>query len=442
MFFSKKNKTEASSISTSSSVQPQIEEKKKSFNIGSLFMGDRVIWTVYFFLCVISLVEVFSAASTLSYKTGNFWQPLLKQALYLGLGTLLVIVLHRIPCRMFKIIPIFFLPLSVLLLLVTLLSGAVTNEAARWIQIGGIQFQPSELAKGAVVITTALILSRMQRENGADRRAFWMIMGVTCFVCALTLPENLSTAALLFGVVVIMMFIGRVPMVQLGKLFGCLSLLGVVMAVLIYFSADVPFLHRFETWKERIETHFVGDDKGLDDDPKTYDIDKGAQVAHANIAIATSNVIGKMPGNSVQRDFLSQAFSDFIYAVIIEEMGIWGAAIVVMLYIVLLFRAGRIASRCERNFPPFLVMGLTLLLVMQAMLNMLVAVGLFPVTGQTLPLISRGGTSTFICCAYIGMILSVSRYAKQVKVPQHTQFDGPMNDVLRTEEKPKLVAQK
>ena len=191
----------------------------------------------------------------------------------------------------------------------------------------------------------------------------------------------------------------------------------------------MPFLHRFETWKERIETHFGGNEDARDADPATYDIDKGAQVAHANIAIATSNGIGKMPGNSVQRDFLSQAFSDFIYAVIIEEMGLWGAAIVVFLYIILLFRAGRIASRCERNFPPFLVMGLTLLLVTQAMVNMAVAVGLFPVTGQPLPLISRGGTSTLINCFYIGMILSVSRYAKQVKTPVHTQFDGPMSDI-------------
>lgn len=432
MFFSKKNTTTAPS---STSEPSTVEEKKSSFNIGSLFMGDRVIWTVYFFLCVISLVEVFSAASTLSYKTGDFWQPLIKQALYLGLGTVLVIIIHRIPCRMFKILPIFILPLSILLLLVTLLSGAVTNEAARWMRIGGIQFQPSEIAKGAMIITTALILSRMQGEKGAYHKACWWITGLAMLVCGLILPENLSTAALLFGVVYIMMFIGRVPLVQLGKLFGCISLVGVVVAVMIYFSTDIPFLHRFHTWKERIETHISGDEKGLNEDPKTYDIDKGAQVAHANIAIATSNVLGKLPGNSVQRDFLSQAFSDFIFAVIIEEMGIWGAAIVVMLYIVLLFRAGRIASRCERNFPPFLIMGLTLLLASQAMLNMMVAVGLFPVTGQTLPLISRGGTSTFICCIYIGMILSVSRYAKQVKTPQHTQFDGPMTDVVRTEGK-------
>ena len=167
----------------------------------------------------------------------------------------------------------------------------------------------------------------------------------------------------------------------------------------------------------------------MKEDPLTYDIDKDAQVAHANIAIASCNFVGKMPGNSVERDFLSQAFSDFIFAIIIEEMGLWGAAAVVFLYVILLFRAGRISSRCERTFPPFLAMGPTLLLVSQAILNMLVAVGLFPVTGQPLPLISRGGTSTLINCIYIGMILSVSRYAKQVTQPQHTQFDGPMTEI-------------
>lgn len=147
--------------------------------------------------------------------------------------------------------------------------------------------------------------------------------------------------------------------------------------------------------------------------PTEFDIDRDGQIAHANIAIATSNVIGKMPGNSVERDFLSQAFSDFIYAIIIEEMGLLGGGFVLFLYIVLLIRAGRIASRCERNFPAFLVMGLALQLVVQALVNMMVAVGLFPVTGQPLPLISRGGTSTIINCVYIGMILSVSRYAKK-----------------------------
>ncbi len=403
-------------------------KKAKRRSIGSLFMGDRVIWVVFFFLCIISLIEVYSAASTLAYKSGRFWDPLVKQALFLAGGTIIVIVVHRIPCRMFKILPVLLLPLSVILLLITLLSGAATNDAARWIDLGFIRFQPSEVAKGAVIITEALILSRSQQEKGASRNSFKYIMVITAGVCLLILPENLSTAALLFGVVVLMMFIGRVSLKQIGALFGVLTLVVMLVVGIMFVAPKNGVLHRFATWQERLETHF-SDDDSKEDDPASYDIDKGAQVAHANIAIASSNGIGKMPGNSVQRDFLSQAFSDFIYAVIIEEMGVTGAVVVVFLYIILLFRAGRISSRCERNFPPFLAMGLTLLLVSQAVLNMMVATGLFPVTGQPLPLISRGGTSTLINCAYIGMILSVSRYAKQVKEPQHTRFDGPMTEI-------------
>lgn len=404
-------------------------------SIGSIFMGDRVIWIVYFFLCVISLVEVFSAASTLAYKSGSFWSPLLKQATFLGVGTIIVIIIHRLPCRYFKLLPIILLPTSALLLIFTLFRGEEVAEASRWLRFGGIQFQPSEIAKGAVVLTVALILSRTQTENGADKRAFKWILWVSCGICALILPENLSTAALLFGVVILMMFIGRVSMKQLGKLFGVLAML-IALALAVAFlvpkseeTSKLPIVGRAVTWQSRITKHFADQDEESQKDPKKYDIVNNAQVAHANIAIASSRGIGKMPGNSVERDFLSQAFSDFIYAIIIEEMGLVGAIFVVFLYIILLFRAGRIASRCERNFPPFLVLGLTLLLVSQAILNMLVAVGLFPVTGQPLPLISRGGTSTLINCVYIGMILSVSRHAKQLAEAQHTQFDGPMTDI-------------
>ena len=168
-------------------------------------------------------------------------------------------------------------------------------------------------------------------------------------------------------------------------------------------------LHRADTWKSRIKKF---SNKEIIT-PDQYDLDKDAQVAHANIAIVSSNIIGKGPGQSVERDFLSQAFSDFIFAIVIEELGIVGATFVVFLYIVLVYRTARIASRCENNFPAFLAMGLALLLVIQAAFNMLVAVGIAPVTGQPLPLISKGGTSTIINCAYIGVILSVSRSAKK-----------------------------
>jgi cell division protein FtsW len=293
----------------------------------------------------------------------------------------------------------------------------------------GIQFQPSELAKMAVIIVTAFILSKFQEEDGANPKAFKYIMWIIGIVFILIAPENGSTAALLAGVVFLMMLIGRVPWRQIGRLVGIigvtLSLLITVIVVIppsVY--ENVPGTHRFSTWQSRIKGFF--EDKGAIPAAK-FDIDKDAQVAHANIAIATSNVIGKMPGNSVQRDFLSQAFSDFIFAIVIEELGLLGGAFIVMLYLWLLIRAGRIAKRSDKHFPAFLVMGIALLLVSQAMLNMMVAVGLFPVTGQPLPLISKGGTSTLINCAYIGMILSVSRYVAD-KEAQRQQEEMQAND--------------
>ena len=185
--------------------------------------------------------------------------------------------------------------------------------------------------------------------------------------------------------------------------------------------------HRADTWKSRLMK--FADDKEVA--PEDYDLDKDAQVAHANIAIASSNVLGKGPGNSEQRDFLAQAFSDFIFAIVIEQLGLLGGGFIVMLYLWLLIRAGRIAKRSDKHFPAFLVMGIALLLVSQAMLNMMVAVGLFPVTGQPLPLISKGGTSTLINCAYIGMILSVSRYVAEKEALREQKEQEANNEKLQ-----------
>ena len=388
--------------------------------IKDLFKGDKVIWIIFLFLCLISVVEVFSAASTLTYKSGDHWGPITQHSIILMVGAFIVVLVHNIPCKYFSVLPFFLLPLSCVLLLFVmgmgiLDSGERVNGAARWLNFFGIQFQPSEIAKMAVIIVTAFILSKFQEEDGANPKAFKYIMWITGIVFVLIAPENGSTAALLAGVVFLMMLIGRVPWKQIGKLVGTVGLaLTLLVSVIVIIPPsvyeNVPGTHRFSTWQSRIKGFF--EDKGNIPAAK-FDIDKDAQVAHANIAIATSNVIGKMPGNSVQRDFLSQAFSDFIFAIVIEELGLLGGAFIVMLYLWLLIRAGRIAKRSDKHFPAFLVMGIALLLVSQAMLNMMVAVGLFPVTGQPLPLISKGGTSTLINCAYIGMILSVSRYVAE-----------------------------
>ena len=404
--------------------------------IGNIFKGDKVIWMVFFFLCMISIVEVFSASSILTYKSQNYIGPIAFHTVTIIIGAVVAVVILNVPCRYFKLMTPFLLVISGFTLLWVLIGGESINGANRVISLpGGITFQPSEIAKGTMVLITAQILSAMQREDGADKKAFKYILWIVVPTAALIGIENLSTAALLFAVIFLMMFIGRVPMIQMGKLIGVCAVIVAVFLTLVLTLGSIGanqessqettevvsgeidtkvikgggVFHRFVTWRNRIVKHL---DK-RDISPDKYDLDKDAQVAHANIAIVSSNIIGKGPGQSVERDFLSQAFSDFIFAIVIEELGIIGASFVVLLYIVLLYRTARIASRCENNFPAFLVMGLALLLVVQAVFNMLVAVGIAPVTGQPLPLISKGGTSTIINCAYIGAILSVSRSAKK-----------------------------
>ncbi len=405
--------------------------------IGNIFKGDKVIWMVFFFLCMISIVEVFSASSNLTYKSQNYIGPIAFHTVTIVIGAFVAVVTLNIPCRYFKLMTPFLLIITGITLLWVLIGGESINGANRVISLpGGITFQPSEIAKGTMVLITAQILSAMQREDGADKKAFKYILWIVIPTAALIGVENLSTAVLLFAVIFLMMFIGRIPMSQMAKLVGAAGFVVVLFLILVLTLGSIGadeekntqtveavtenttdtkvikgggVFHRFVTWRNRIVKHL--DKKNVS--PLEYDLDKDAQVAHANIAIVSSNIIGKGPGQSVERDFLSQAFSDFIFAIVIEELGIVGAAFVVFLYIVLLYRTARIASRCENNFPAFFAMGLALLLVVQATFNMLVAVGIAPVTGQPLPLISKGGTSTIINCAYIGAILSVSRSAKK-----------------------------
>ena len=416
--------------------------------IGNIFKGDKVIWIVFFMLCMISLVEVFSASSNLTYKSNNFIMPIMKHAIMLAVGGFIAVVITNIPCRYFKLATPFLILISVATLLWVLFAGESINGANRVIEIAGQTFQPSEIAKGTIILSEAQILSAMQTERGADRKAFKHILVIALPMIFLIGLENLSTALLLFASMFLLMFIGRVPWIQLGKLAGIcvgLALMGILLIEIVGDDTKVEdskltkvekvekpkkergaiekMFHRADTWKARINK-FTDDTEVA---PQDYDLDKDAQVAHANIAIVSSNVIGKGPGNSVERDFLAQAFSDFIYAIIIEEMGLFGASLVVFLYIVLLFRTARIANRCDNNFPAFLCMGFALMLVIQASANMLVAVGIVPVTGQPLPLISKGGTSTIINCAYIGAILSVSRTAKKKQVFEAEKVENPDN---------------
>ncbi len=420
----------------------------------NIFQGDRIIWMIFFLLCIISVVEVYSSSSRLGYKSGNYWFAATYHSVILIFGVIAMIGVLNIPCRYFKLATPILVPTSILLLILVYIIGTKENDAARWIKIFGIiPIQPSEIAKGTIVLATAHILSQLQGPDGAHPNATKYILGTSLPIILLIFPENFSTAALLWGVVFIMMIIGRVPMKHIGYIISICVIAAIIVITLVLSigksetqlnaeSQDQQLtevvttakdgtvnsvetkevdeeeaakkkrggiLHRLDLWKQRIDNFF---DKTYVA-PEDYDLDKNGQVGHANIAIASSHIIGVGPGNSVQRDFLPLAFSDFIYAIIFEELGLAGAAFVALLYISLLFRTGYIARRCANPFPAFLAMGLALLIVVQALFNMMVATGLAPVTGQPLPLISKGGTSSIINCVYIGMILSISRTAKK-----------------------------
>jgi cell division protein FtsW len=401
--------------------------------LNNIFKGDKVIWMVFFFLFIISIVEVFSASSSLTYKGQSYWGPVIKHFGIFFVGVICTIIVMNIRCQYYKIVTPFLLLISLASLLWVLMPGHAINDGSRWINLGIVQFQPSEIAKGTLILAVAQLLSAMQTEDGADRKAIKYIVGLCSFFILLIGVENLSTAVLLTGVIILMMFIGRVPLSQIGKLLGffAVTIAIAIGAVLLLASNESEaavsnnnadkteiveqpkksksIFHRAATWKKRL---FKFTNKE-DIPPEKFDLDENMQEGHANIAIASSKAVGRGPGNSVERDFLPQAYSDFIYAIIIEEMGLFGGIFVALLYIILLFRTGKIANRCENSFPALLSMGLALLLVSQALFNMLVAVGLAPITGQPLPLISRGGTSTIINCVYIGAILSVSLWAKK-----------------------------
>ncbi len=402
-----------------------------NFLHGNLFKGDKTVWMIYFFLCMISLVEVYSASSSLTYNSGNHWDPMVKQAACLGGGFVVLFLVHKIPCRFFMVFAPILLIISVLSLLYALLFGGTINEANRWIDLGLFSFQPSEFAKLALIMCVAVVLAKTQAEvrvvkhgklkiesgaiKGERSLAFKIIVWMMVVVCGLIAPENLSTALMLGTVVVVMMFIGRIPTNYMLKGMLVLFATGAVFAVTLISTPNevldnVPMGKSMSTWKQRIVDKFSDEESK---DSVSY-VFENAQVAHANIAVANSNIVGRGPGNSVERDFLSHAESDFIFSIVVEELGIGGAIFVIFLYVTLLIRVGRIAQKCHRFFPAYLVIGIGVMMVLQAMVNMGVAVGLFPVTGQPLPFISKGGSSILASSIYIGVILSVSRYAEKV----------------------------
>ena len=379
-----------------------------------IFKGDRVIWVIFLLLTLVSMVEVFSATSTLAYKNATHWGPIVRHASFLLVGWAVVLVLHNVPYRLMAA-GILLLPVSILMLLVTPFIGISANDAHRWLSILGFQVQPSEFAKLGSIIFIAFMLSR--RGRFTENQIFRTIVGGVGITCALILPENFSTAAMLFAVCMLMMFIGELPLKKLLQLAGILCAAGAIFFCVLKFTPkDVVMNYlpdRFATWQARVDR--FGDDASNYNAKGEYVIsDENYQVSHAKIALARGGLFGQMPGHGQQRDFLPQAYSDFIYAIIIEELGFIGGVAVLLLYLILLVRVGIIAKQCDKLFAKYLVLGCGLLLVVQALANMAVAVNLIPVTGQPMPLVSRGGTSTVISCVYIGIILSVSRFGANI----------------------------
>jgi len=392
-----------------------------------IFRGDRVIWMIFLFLCLISIVEVYSASSMLTFST-NYWQPILKHTLFLLTGTVIVLFVHSFDPKYFWAF-VLMLPFVWLLLVATQFMGQTVNGANRYI----FGFQPSEIAKLSLISCVAFILSRKKNKK-SENLCFKWIWILTIITCLLILKDNFSTGAILYAVIAIMMFVGQISFRKMGLFIVVTLTFLTLLFAFVWFLPNVAKevgFRRGVLWVERIQNYKAQPDirKG------NYVVtDDNFQTTQANIAVARGKIFGKMPGNGLQRDFLPQAYSDFIFAIIIEETGIVGGAFVLSLYVFLFIRAGIIAGRCKKLFPKYLVMGSALMLVVQALINMAVSVGLMPVTGQPLPLISKGGSSILITCVFFGIILGVSRFENPRGVLQEEEIAEEFEKVKRLAE--------
>jgi cell division protein FtsW len=376
--------------------------------------GDKVIWAVVILLSLISTLVVYSATGSLAYKyqSGNTEYYLLKHVTTLVFGLVLMMVTHNIPHKYFSRFSQLAVIAAVPLLIYTLAKGTNLNEASRWIQLPVINltFQTSDFAKLALIAFTARQLSKKQDDLKDIMKGFLPIVAPVIVICVLILPANFSTCAVLFTSCFVLMFAGRIYIKHLLLLVAA-GIVGILMIVLIAKVAPGVF-PRFGTWIKRIENFSKAEKEE----------NAGSQVDKAKIAISTAGFLGKGPGKSTQRNFLPHPYSDFIYAIIVEEYGFAMGFAIVMLYSILLFRGLRIANQASSTFGSLLAFGLTFGLVLQASINMAVAVNLFPVTGQPLPLLSMGGTSIWFTSVSIGIILSVSREAEEATEEKPSGF--------------------
>jgi len=378
--------------------------------------GDRVIWMTVLFLGLISLLAVYSSISSLAFKRegGGTMHFLMKHGIMLVTGGVIMYYVSKQQFTIYSRLSQLLIGVMAVLLLLTLLLGSNINDASRWITIPIINqsFQTSDPAKVVLIVYLARVLGKNQGEEWTLREVLIKLMVPVGAICGLILPANFSTAAVLFAVCMIIMFIGQVPLKHMAVIVG--AAVGMFALLLVLAKTTPGLLPRLDTWVGRIESF------GVEDHDANY------QVEHAKIAIASGGFLPNGPGSGTSRNFLPHPYSDMIYAFIIEEYGsILGGLGLLLLYLILLFRAVRIASTCAKPFGALAAIGLGLMLVMQAMINMAVAVNLVPVTGQPLPLVSMGGTRVWFTCLAIGIMLSVSRGAEEQPVPPSTDVKRP-----------------
>ncbi len=374
--------------------------------------GDKVIWSTVVLLSLVSVMAVYSSSGMLAFRTrgGNTEYFLFKHLFILVLGLGLMYVTHRMKYIWFSRLSQVLMLLAIPMLIYTLAMGVNLNSANRWISIPIIDmtFQTSDFAKLALIMYLARLLAVKQDEIKDFKSAFLPMILPIIIICGLILPANFSTAAILFTTCLILMFIGRVDVRHLLSLIGCAILAFTLLMGLTYAFPETmnKVFPRAETWKVRVESFFTTGEKEEDAESVS---DSNFQAEQAKIAIATGGVFGKGPGNSDQRNFLPHPYSDFIYAIVIEEYGLIGGFLVLLAYLILLFRGVKIVMKSPNTFAALLALGCCFMLIFQGMINMAVAVNLFPVTGQPLPLVSMGGTSLWFTSIAVGIILSVSR---------------------------------
>ena len=388
-------------------------------NLIKNIQGDKAIWAVVALLALFSFLPVYSASSNLVYVigTGSTFGILLRHAMLLILGFGIIYGVHKIPAHFFKGLSLIAMPIVITLLIFTLAKGTTMDgaNASRWINVPLVgSFQPSNLAAVVLMIYVARYLTKIKDLTITFKESIVPLWIPVFLVIILILPANFSTAAIIFAMVLMLCFLGGYPMKYILGIVGA-GLLSLALFVLAAKAVPDAFSNRVDTWQNRIESFMNGEDTEAD-----------YQSQMAKIAIASGGIMGKGAGKSVQKNFLPQSESDFIYAIIIEEYGLLGGFAIMFFYLLLLFRIIVVANGSESIFGTLLVLGVGLPIVFQAMINMAVAVELFPVTGQNLPLISRGGTSSWMTCLAIGIILSVSNKNNKKKKEGDSSANNPL----------------